>query len=131
MEVLQNIQVTSKKDQKQYWFHRDEPYRFVTAKEFYDAYQSFHVDLNYKLNLQSHMKKVKVTMLALTAREILLIKRNSFVNMFKTFQVSFSILAEILKLVVVLLIVFSDLFLSLSIYIESCSSENQSYGYEI
>nr|XP_017250528.1 PREDICTED: pleiotropic drug resistance protein 1-like [Daucus carota subsp. sativus] len=34
-------EVTSKKDQKQYWFHNDEPYRFVTAKEFYDAYQSF------------------------------------------------------------------------------------------
>ena len=109
MEVLQNIQVTSKKDQKQYWFHRDEPYRFVTAKEFYDAYQSFHVGLKLQAELAKPYEKSKSHPAALTTdkygvskrelfkaltdREILLIKRNSFVYIFKTFQVSFSILA--------------------------------------
>ncbi|KAK1358246.1 pleiotropic drug resistance protein 1-like [Heracleum sosnowskyi] len=51
-------EVTSKKDQKQYWFHRDEPYRFVTAKEFYEAYQSFHVGLRLRDELaKSYDKK--------------------------------------------------------------------------
>ncbi|GKD48956.1 pleiotropic drug resistance protein 1-like protein, partial [Tanacetum coccineum] len=38
-------EVTSKKDQKQYWMRTDEPYRFVTSKEFAKAYESFHVDV--------------------------------------------------------------------------------------
>ncbi|GKE41498.1 pleiotropic drug resistance protein 1, partial [Tanacetum coccineum] len=36
-------EVTSKKDQQQYWMRRDAPYRFVTAKEFAEVFQSFHV----------------------------------------------------------------------------------------
>ncbi|KAF8035904.1 hypothetical protein BT93_C1814 [Corymbia citriodora subsp. variegata] len=36
-------EVTSRKDQEQYWAHKDSPYRFVTVKEFSEAFQSFHV----------------------------------------------------------------------------------------
>ncbi|KAF2304888.1 hypothetical protein GH714_039267 [Hevea brasiliensis] len=36
-------EVTSKKDQEQYWAHKDEPYSFVAVKEFAEAFQSFHV----------------------------------------------------------------------------------------
>ncbi|GKA36475.1 pleiotropic drug resistance protein 1-like protein [Tanacetum coccineum] len=36
-------EVTSKKDQQQYWMTRDAPYRFVTSKEFAEGFQSFHV----------------------------------------------------------------------------------------
>ncbi|KAK9266288.1 hypothetical protein L1049_001810 [Liquidambar formosana] len=34
-------EVTSRKDQGQYWVRKDEPYRFVTVKEFAEAFQSF------------------------------------------------------------------------------------------
>ncbi|GAB2209755.1 hypothetical protein Droror1_Dr00026978 [Drosera rotundifolia] len=36
-------EVTSRKDQEQYWTLRDIPYRFITANEFAEALQSFHV----------------------------------------------------------------------------------------
>ncbi|KAK6129762.1 hypothetical protein DH2020_036499 [Rehmannia glutinosa] len=35
--------VTSKKDQQQYWAHKDEPYRFISASDFSEAFQSFVV----------------------------------------------------------------------------------------
>ncbi|KAL0330263.1 UNVERIFIED_CONTAM: Pleiotropic drug resistance protein 1, partial [Sesamum radiatum] len=35
--------VTSKKDQEQYRIHKDEPYSYVSSKEFSEAFQSFHV----------------------------------------------------------------------------------------
>lgn len=97
--------MTSKKDQKQYWLHKDEPYRYITAKEFYEAYQTFHVGLRLKDDLAKPYEKSrshpaalttekygisnKELLKALVAREILLMKRNSFVYIFKSFQVSF------------------------------------------
>ncbi|CAA2982116.1 Pleiotropic drug resistance 1 [Olea europaea subsp. europaea] len=36
-------EVTSKKDQWQYWWSIEEPYRFVTVSEFVKGFQSFHV----------------------------------------------------------------------------------------
>ncbi|KAL2489953.1 ABC transporter G family member 40 [Forsythia ovata] len=41
-------EVTSKKDQQQYWTRRDEPYRFVTVGEFAEAFQSLPMTI-YKL----------------------------------------------------------------------------------
>nr|XP_043635770.1 pleiotropic drug resistance protein 1-like [Erigeron canadensis] len=95
-------EVTSKKDQQQYWMRRDLPYRFVTAKEFSDAFQSFHVGRNLREDLGTPYDKSKSHPAALTTekyglnkkellkactdREILLMKRNSFVYIFKTFQ---------------------------------------------
>ncbi|CAN0877648.1 Pleiotropic drug resistance protein 1 [Linum grandiflorum] len=35
--------VTSRKDQEQYWVQRDEPYSFITSKEFAEAFQSFDI----------------------------------------------------------------------------------------
>ncbi|KAL8123013.1 hypothetical protein AgCh_011114 [Apium graveolens] len=97
-------EVTSKKDQKQYWSHRNEPYRFITAKEFYEAYQSFHVGLKLRDELAKPYDRSKSHPAALTTdkygiskrelikaqvdREILLIKRNSFVYVFKIFQIT-------------------------------------------
>lgn len=37
------LQVTSRKDQQQYWARPEEPYRFVPVREFTEAFQSFHV----------------------------------------------------------------------------------------
>lgn len=98
------VQVTSKKDQKQYWLHKDQPYRYVTSKEFFEAFQSFHVGIRLGEDLATQYDKTKShpaalttdkygvdkkeLLKALTAREILLMKRNAFVYIFKLFQVS-------------------------------------------
>ncbi|KAI3737598.1 hypothetical protein L2E82_27606 [Cichorium intybus] len=98
-------EVTSHKDQKQYWMRRDQPYRFVTAKEFAEAYQSFHVGRKLGEDLGKPYDKTKSHPAALTTekyglskkellkactdREVLLMKRNSFVYFFKLFQLLF------------------------------------------
>ncbi|XP_071733951.1 pleiotropic drug resistance protein 1-like [Rutidosis leptorrhynchoides] len=95
-------EVTSKKDQQQYWMRRDEPYRFVTSKEFSEAFQSSHVGRKLQSDLSTPYDKSKSHPAALTTekyglsnkevlkavtdREILLMKRNSFVYIFKLFQ---------------------------------------------
>ncbi|XP_071717159.1 pleiotropic drug resistance protein 1-like [Rutidosis leptorrhynchoides] len=95
-------EVTSKKDQRQYWVRRDEPYRFVTAKDFVRAYESFHVGRKLRNELATLYDKSKSHPAALTTkkyglskkellkacmdREILLMKRNSFFYVFKMFQ---------------------------------------------
>ncbi|PHT32775.1 Pleiotropic drug resistance protein 1 [Capsicum baccatum] len=95
-------EVTSKKDQQQYWVRRDEPYRFITSKEFAEAYQAFHVGRKLADELSASYDKSKSHPAALTTekygigkkqllnvcteREYLLMKRNSFVYVFKFFQ---------------------------------------------
>ncbi|KAL6615559.1 hypothetical protein ACP70R_037829 [Stipagrostis hirtigluma subsp. patula] len=95
-------EVTSKKDQKQYWARHDEPYRFVPVKEFATAFKSFHTGRAIANELAVPFDKSKSHPAALTTtrygvsgkellkanidREILLMKRNSFVYMFRTFQ---------------------------------------------
>ncbi|CAH9101208.1 unnamed protein product [Cuscuta europaea] len=95
-------EVTSKKDQQQYWTRRNEPYRFVKAKEFAEAYQSFHVGRRMTDELSVPYDKTKGHPAALTTgdygigkrqllkvctdREFLLMQRNSFAYIFKFFQ---------------------------------------------
>ncbi|KAK2974339.1 hypothetical protein RJ640_021195 [Escallonia rubra] len=95
-------EVTSRKDQQQYWTRKDEPYRFVTAIEFSEAFQSSHVGRRLGDELASPFDKSKSHPAALTtrkygvsrkellkactSREILLMQRNSFVYFFKLFQ---------------------------------------------
>ncbi|XP_068634199.1 pleiotropic drug resistance protein TUR2-like [Aristolochia californica] len=97
-------EVTSKKDQKQYWVRRHEPYRFIAAKEFADAFQSFHVGRKLREELSTPFDKSKSHPAALTtskygiskkellkaciSREWLLMKRNSFVYTFKMVQIA-------------------------------------------
>ncbi|CAN1280685.1 ABC transporter G family member 40, partial [Linum perenne] len=50
-------EVTSKKDQKQYWATRDQPYRYVTVKEFAEAFQSFHVGRKIADDLSAEMHR--------------------------------------------------------------------------
>ncbi|ONK80704.1 uncharacterized protein A4U43_C01F20830 [Asparagus officinalis] len=96
------LKVTSRKDQQQYWARRDEPYRFIPVKEFADAFQSFHVGRRLAEELSTPFDKSKNHPAALTtsrfgtgkreifkaclSREFLLMKRNSFVYIFKLFQ---------------------------------------------
>ncbi|KAH0449837.1 hypothetical protein IEQ34_020529 [Dendrobium chrysotoxum] len=95
-------EVTSRKDQQQYWTLEDESYRFVTAKEFNEAFHSFHVGEQLGTELSISFDKTKSHPAALTtskygvsrtellkiciSREWLLMKRNSFVYAFRAFQ---------------------------------------------
>ncbi|KAL5701728.1 transcription factor [Ranunculus cassubicifolius] len=96
-------EVTSRKDQKQYWARNDMPYSFISAKEFAKTFQSFHVGRNLKNELATPFDKSTSHPAALTtknygvnkkkllkaciSREYLLMKRNSFVYIFKLAQV--------------------------------------------
>ncbi|KAF5453196.1 hypothetical protein F2P56_028115, partial [Juglans regia] len=95
-------EVTSRKDQEQYWARKDEPYSFVTTQEFAEAFQSFHVGRRIGDELSTPYDKTKSHPAALTtkkygvskkellkasfSREYLLMKRNSFVYVFKLTQ---------------------------------------------
>ncbi|KAK9682589.1 hypothetical protein RND81_10G083900 [Saponaria officinalis] len=95
-------EVTSRKDQEQYWHRRDEPYSFVTVKEFVEAFNGFHVGRQCAQELAVPYDKSKSHPAALTteefgltkkelfkacmSRETLLMKRNQFVYVFKSFQ---------------------------------------------
>lgn len=95
--------MTSRKDQQQYWARKDEPYHFITVKEFAEAFRSFHVGRRLGDELSVPFDKSKSHPAALTtnkygvgkknlldaciSRELLLMKRNSFVFIFKLVQV--------------------------------------------
>ncbi|KAK7261880.1 hypothetical protein RIF29_28203 [Crotalaria pallida] len=95
-------EVTSRKDQAQYWARRDQPYRFVTEVQFAEAFQSFHIGRKLGEELAVPFDKSKSHPAALTtekyginknellkanfSREYLLMKRNSFVYIFKLSQ---------------------------------------------
>ncbi|XP_070030324.1 pleiotropic drug resistance protein 1-like [Nicotiana sylvestris] len=97
-------EVTSKKDQQQYWAKKDEPYRFITSKEFAEAYQSFHVGRKLgdelaipydkskshpaALSTQKYGIGTKQLLKVCAEREYLLMKRNSFVYIFKLSQLA-------------------------------------------
>ncbi|WVZ64594.1 hypothetical protein U9M48_014089 [Paspalum notatum var. saurae] len=97
-------EVTSRKDQRQYWKHGDETYRYIPVKEFAEAFQSFHVGEAIRNELavpfdksKSHPAALKTSkygasmkelLKANIDREILLMKRNSFVYIFKAVQLT-------------------------------------------
>ncbi|XP_058226805.1 pleiotropic drug resistance protein 1-like [Rhododendron vialii] len=97
-------EVTSKKDQKQYWARKDVPYSFVTVSQFAEAFQSFHVGQRLGDELEVPFDRTKnhpaalVTrkygvckkelLKACTSRELLLMKRNSFVYIFKLMHIA-------------------------------------------
>ncbi|XP_031474141.1 pleiotropic drug resistance protein 1-like [Nymphaea colorata] len=95
-------EVTSRNDQKQYWIHEEETYRFVPVKEFAEAFHSFHIGQQLYAEFSIPFDKSKNHPAALTgskygvsklellkasfSRELLLMKRNSFVYIFKMMQ---------------------------------------------
>ncbi|KAL9233904.1 hypothetical protein vseg_008839 [Gypsophila vaccaria] len=95
-------EVTSRKDQEQYWGRRDESYSFVTVKEVAEAFKEFHVGRQCAQELAVPYDKSNSHPAALTteefglnkkelfkacmSREALLMKRNQFVYVFKSFQ---------------------------------------------
>ncbi|XP_043695113.1 pleiotropic drug resistance protein 1-like [Telopea speciosissima] len=97
-------EVTSRKDQQQYWTRKDEPYRFITVDEFVEAFRSFHVgqkladelaipfdkSMSHPAALSTNKYGVsnKELLKACISRELLLMKRNSFVYIFKLIQLT-------------------------------------------
>ncbi|CAH9112411.1 unnamed protein product [Cuscuta europaea] len=91
-------EVTSRKDQMQYWVCKDKPYRFVTVGEFSEAFQSFHVGRKLGDELAIPFPRIKSHPAALTtkrygvskmellkscfSREVLLMKRNRILHIF-------------------------------------------------
>ncbi|KAM0000591.1 putative ABC-type sulfate transporter [Helianthus debilis subsp. tardiflorus] len=98
-------EVISKKDQKQYWFKKNQPYQFITIYEFSHAFKSFHIGKKLETDIHIPYDKSKTHPDALVKekygtsnlellkacfdREWLLSKRNSFLYIFKTFQLTF------------------------------------------
>ncbi|KAJ8751713.1 hypothetical protein K2173_025884 [Erythroxylum novogranatense] len=95
-------EVTSRKDQEQYWARKEEPYSYVSVKEFVESFQSFDIGRKLGDELAIPFDKSKGHPAALTtkkygvsqkellkaciAREYILMKRNSFVYIFKMSQ---------------------------------------------
>lgn len=95
-------EVTSKNDQEQYWFKKNQPYRYISVPDFSKAFNTFHVGQRVCEDLRIPYDKSKAHPAALVtesygisnrelfkacfSREWLLMKRNSFVYIFKIFQ---------------------------------------------
>lgn len=97
-------EVTSRKDQEQYWFRKNQPFTYVSCSEFAEAFYSFHIGEQLASDLTvpyiksenppaalptkkygiSNMELFK----ACFAREWLLMKRNSFIHIFKITQIT-------------------------------------------
>ncbi|KAK9062893.1 hypothetical protein SSX86_020083 [Deinandra increscens subsp. villosa] len=98
-------EVTSRKDQEQYWFKRDQQYRYIPIPEFAQAFKSFHIGQKLEMDISTPYDKSKthpdalvkdkygISNLALLKacfhKEWLLTKRNSMLYIFKTFQLTF------------------------------------------
>jgi ABC-type multidrug transport system ATPase subunit len=97
-------EVTSKKDQEQYWFRKDQPYEYVSVQDFVHRFSSFHVGQQMFDAMAAPYDKTTAHPAALVKekfgisnmelfkacldREWLLMKRNSFLYIFKTVQIT-------------------------------------------
>ncbi|KAK5783684.1 hypothetical protein PVK06_038197 [Gossypium arboreum] len=95
-------ELLSEKDQAQYWYRKDQPHSFVSVDNFIVAFKKFHAaqKLNEELctpfnRRESHKSALSFNMYSMgkwellktcMAREWLLMKRNSFVHIFKSSQ---------------------------------------------
>ncbi|KAH7553400.1 hypothetical protein JRO89_XS12G0007500 [Xanthoceras sorbifolium] len=97
-------EVTSKKDQEQYWFNKNQPYRYISVSDFVQGFGSFHAGQQIASELRVPYDKSRAHPAALVkekygisnwelfkssfAREWLLMKRNGFVFIFKIVQIT-------------------------------------------
>ncbi|KAI3837327.1 hypothetical protein MKW92_020572 [Papaver armeniacum] len=98
-------EVTSKKDQEQYWCNKDETYRYISVPEFAQCFKNFHIGQQLSAELKIPYDKFRAHPAALVnskygisnkelfkacfSREWLLMKRNSFLYIFKISQITF------------------------------------------
>ncbi|GLJ52515.1 hypothetical protein SUGI_1117730 [Cryptomeria japonica] len=95
-------EVISQKDQEQYWFNQEKPYRYISPEQFQQKFKQHHVGEKLTQELETPFStseageaglcfsKYSLTkwelFKACFAREWLLMKRNSFVYVFKAIQ---------------------------------------------
>ncbi|KAM4119623.1 hypothetical protein ACJW30_03G073100 [Castanea mollissima] len=107
-------EVISKRDQEQYWFKKNHPYRYISVSEFAQAFGSFHIGQQLAADLSVACDKSRAHPAALVtdkygisnwelfracfSREWLLMKRNSFVYIFKTTQITIMIPLSFMEL---------------------------------
>ncbi|RWR92141.1 ABC transporter-like protein [Cinnamomum micranthum f. kanehirae] len=98
-------EVTSKKDQGQYWFDHSKPHVFLPVSEIADAFKrsQYGREINTTLTVPYNKEKALPSSLAMTkyavskkellkacfSRELLLLSRHRFLYIFKTCQVAF------------------------------------------
>ncbi|KAH0747552.1 hypothetical protein KY285_009209 [Solanum tuberosum] len=98
------VEVTSKKDQEQYWFRNSRPYVYISVPEFAESFNSFQIGEQIIIELTIPYDKFSVHRAALVknkygisnlelfkacfSREWLLMKRSSFLYIFKTTQIT-------------------------------------------
>nr|CAB3474119.1 unnamed protein product [Digitaria exilis] len=98
-------EVTSKKDQEQYWIQNEKPYHYVSVPDFVAKFKKFHMgkSLKKQLSVPFHKRKIHKSALVFSeqsvptlellktswSKEWLLMKRNSFFYVFKTVQGTF------------------------------------------
>jgi ABC-type multidrug transport system ATPase subunit/ABC-type multidrug transport system permease subunit len=96
-------EVTSRKDQEQYWADRNKPYKYIPVNEFAKRFKHFHVGLRAENELSAPFDKSRNHQASLVFKkfavpkmdllkasfdkEMLMIKRNSFVYIFKAVQI--------------------------------------------
>ncbi|XP_050231244.1 ABC transporter G family member 39-like [Mercurialis annua] len=97
-------EVTSQKDQEQYWHNKDQPYTFVSVPDLVEGFSSFHIGQQLESDLSVAYDKERAHPAAVVmdkygisnwelfkacfSREWLLLKRNSFIYIFKTVQIT-------------------------------------------
>ncbi|KAI3761584.1 hypothetical protein L1987_52004 [Smallanthus sonchifolius] len=98
-------EVTSKKDQEQYWADRNKAYRYISVSEFSQRFKNFHVGEKLQSELSVPYDKNKSHKAALVYKkyfvpkmellkaswdkEVLLMKRNAPIYVFRTVQILF------------------------------------------
>ncbi|XP_061374184.1 pleiotropic drug resistance protein 2-like isoform X3 [Gastrolobium bilobum] len=96
-------EVTSRKDQEQYWLTRDKPYHYISVPEFVAHFNNYDIGQQLCEELQVPFDRTKTHPAALVkdkygisklelfkacfAREWLLMKRSAFIYIFKTTQI--------------------------------------------
>jgi len=96
-------QVTSRKDQEQYWADWSKPYSYMSVSEFVKRFKKFNIGLHMKKELSipfdkrqshpaalifsKHMVPTSELLKASFTKEWLLVKKNSSVYIFKTIQI--------------------------------------------
>ncbi|XP_050231262.1 ABC transporter G family member 39-like isoform X2 [Mercurialis annua] len=97
-------EVTSRKDQEQYWHNKDQPYTFISVPDLVEGFSSFHIGQQLESDLSVAYDKQRAHPAAVVmdkygisnwelfkacfSREWLLMKRNSFIYIFKTVQIT-------------------------------------------
>jgi len=151
------LQVMSRKDQEQYWCHRSKPYSYISVDSFIKKFNESNLGFLLKEELSKPFDKSQTRkdslcfrkyslskwemLKACSRREILLMKRNSFIYLFKSGLVRSVTLARFpyhvpmyanlfLYAVSVQCVSHNDRF-STSWSYEGCSSWELSYGFYV